>query len=109
MLRTNVHIGPIIRKVFLEKKKAGKITLKEFANAVGRDRTRIYPIFESKSVDTDLLVRISKILDYPFLLEYFDMDAPIVVYLVLAEVGKSKMESMLDDKSVKIIKTWSNV
>jgi len=105
MLKRDVDIGSVIRKVFRER----GMTVKQFADALGCHRTRIYPIFESRSIDTDLLVRISKILDYPFLLEYFEKDAPVMIYLVLTEVDKSKMVEMLDDPSLKIIKTWSSV
>lgn len=92
MFRKNIIIGDVIRRVYLERKKTEKLTITQFAQALGCDRTHIYPIFDSKSIDTDLLIRISKILDYPFLLEYFEDEAPIVTYLVLAEVDKTKME-----------------
>ena len=110
MLKKRVDIGFIIRKVFLERKKSGKITVEKFAKELGCERSRIYPtIFNKMSIDTDLLVRISKILDYPFLLEYFEEDKPIVVYLALIEIDSLRMEEMKEDPTVKIIQTWSSV
>jgi len=105
----DVHIGSIIRRVFLEKQKAGKITVTKFAKELGCVRSRIYPIFENRSIDTNLLYRISKILDYPFLLEYFEKERPIIVYLVLAEVDSSKIEELKAIPSLRVIETWSSV
>jgi plasmid maintenance system antidote protein VapI len=64
MLKKDVQIGQIIHKVFRERKKNGKITAIQFAKELGRDRTRIYALFKSKSIDSDMLVTVSNVLDY---------------------------------------------
>ena len=108
-MNTKVNIWSIIREVFLEKKKAGKISVTKFAEELGIVRSRVYPIFESRSIDSDLLIRISKILDYPFLLEYFEENKPIVIYLAIIEADSKRIEELKSDPSLKIIKTWSSV
>jgi len=108
MLRKDVHIGSMIRAIFLKRKKERNLTVDQFARALGCDRGRIYPLFRSKSIDTDLLVKISIILDHHFLLEYLE-DNPSVIYFVFAEVDSLKMSEMIVDPSIKIIKTWKSV
>ena len=103
MLRRDIHIGPIIRKIFLKRKMEGKITIGQFAAMLGYHRTRIYAIFESKSIDSDLLIRISNALDYNFLLEYFEDGASYIYYLVLAEGNIEEMEKIIANLSLKIV------
>jgi transcriptional regulator with XRE-family HTH domain len=105
MLRKDIHIGSIIQKIL--KKRQMKIV--SFASELGCDRTRIYSIFQNKSIDVDLLVRISKILNYNFLLEYFENDKPHKDYIIIAEVDNSKIEELKSNPSVKIIKSWASV
>jgi plasmid maintenance system antidote protein VapI len=63
----NVHIGSIIKKVLAEK----SMSISEFAGEINRDRTTIYDIFERKSIDTDLLIKISDVLNYDFIREVY--------------------------------------
>ena len=65
--RNDIYIGKLIKKIFDEK----NITKDQLANAARCSRSNIYNIFCAKSIDIDMLVRISKLLDYPFLEEYF--------------------------------------
>ena len=85
------------------------MTICQFAKALGCRRSRIYSIFNCKSIDTDTLIRISKILEYNFLLEYFREDEPPASYFILAEVDSSKIEAINSGSSLKIIKTWNSV
>ena len=62
-----IHIGSIIKKVFDEK----SMTIAEFSRRINRDRTTVYDIFKRKSIDTDLLIKISEVLDYNFLREVY--------------------------------------
>ena len=84
-----------------------KIT--SFARELGFDRKRIYSIFNSKSIDTDLLVQISKILDYNFLIEYFGEEKPFMDNIVLVGMDNSRIAEIKSDSSVKIIKSWASV
>jgi len=109
MLKRNVNIGFIIHKVFLKRKKENKLTISQFAKALGCDRGRVYDIFENRSIDTELLIRISKILDYSFLLDYFEENHQLFFYLIIAEEDNKKIEEMSNDSSLKVIKLWSGV
>lgn len=45
-------------------------TVKEFADAIGYQRSNAYRIFNQTSIDTALLMRISVYLEYDFFAEY---------------------------------------
>ena len=57
-----LHIGQEIK----EKIKEQGMTVVGFSSRLSCTRANVYKIFEKKSIDTDLLLRISKILDYDF-------------------------------------------
>ena len=61
-----MHIGKLIRQKIVER----GITVVSFAEQLSCTRINAYKIFERSSIDTDLLVRISKILDYNFFVLY---------------------------------------
>ena len=61
-----IHIGNIIKKKFDEQ----DVTVSWFANQLCCDRTNVYSIFKSESIDTALLVKISIILKYDFFKHY---------------------------------------
>ena len=62
----NIHIGSIIRKYMYNH----GISPQWLASKIGCNRSKIYKIYEKKSIDTDLLIKISEILNYNFLDEY---------------------------------------
>lgn len=45
----------------------------EFARRINRSRTAIYSLFNCKSIDTELLLRISDVLDYDFFCEIYGL------------------------------------
>lgn len=57
-----IHIGKIIEA---ELHRQGR-SVTWFANRLYCDRTNIYSIFKRKSIDTELLLRISDVLDHNF-------------------------------------------
>ena len=59
-----VHVGNMIRAEFDKHPKAH--TVAWFADQLSCGRNNIYDIFNRKSVDTDLLIRISRILQHDF-------------------------------------------
>lgn len=59
----NIHIGQLIDARI---KKRG-MTYAEFARHLCIERTTVYNIIRSKSIDTERLIRIGQILDYDFL------------------------------------------
>ena len=59
-----IHIGNLIKEVFANQPKTH--TIKWFAEQLHCRRGNIYDIFNRATIDTELLVRISRILDYDF-------------------------------------------
>jgi len=59
----DIHIGTIIEQIFRER----GMTITEFASKIKRERTTPYDIFTRKSIDTELLIEISKVLNYDFI------------------------------------------
>lgn len=58
-----IHIGKLIE----EQMKKKKYSTAKLADALGCKRQNIYGIYKRKSIDTNLLVRISQLLEYDFL------------------------------------------
>ncbi|MDR2292092.1 MAG: XRE family transcriptional regulator [Prevotellaceae bacterium] len=62
MKENEVHIGNIIR----QKVNESSLTVTEFARLINKTRENVYDIYKRPSIDTALLLQISKILDYNF-------------------------------------------
>jgi transcriptional regulator with XRE-family HTH domain len=67
MYYDEIHIGKKIQHVFNQ----SGLTVSQFARMLDVQRTRIYNIFESKTIETDLLCKISDVLYYDFLSEVY--------------------------------------
>jgi transcriptional regulator with XRE-family HTH domain len=67
MYYDEIHIGKKIQLVFHQ----SGLTVSQFARMLEVQRTRIYTVFESKTIDTDLLCKISDVLHYDFLSEVY--------------------------------------
>ncbi|MCL2596879.1 MAG: helix-turn-helix domain-containing protein [Paludibacter sp.] len=63
----NIHIGNIIR----QKLKENSMSITDFANKIHCERTTVYDIFERKSIDSELLIRISEVLNFDFYNEIY--------------------------------------
>lgn len=66
---TDIHIGKLIRSYL---KQHGQ-SVSFLARELGCKREQCYRIFAKKSIDTDLLLRISKILQHDFFTYYTTM------------------------------------
>ena len=89
----NTHIGSIIKKILSEK----LMTIAEFAGKIHRERTIVYDIFERKSIDIDLLIKISNVLDYDFIHEvYFPQNKPATSskIFVAIEIEEGEIEKL---------------
>ncbi len=62
-----VFIGSVIE----QKVKERQLSIPEFASRINRSRTTVYDIFQRKSIDVDLLLSISEVLDYDFITEVY--------------------------------------
>lgn len=60
-----IHIGELIRERLCEIER----TPTWLARKINCDRTNIYKIFQRASIDTELLARISRALDYNFFID----------------------------------------
>ena len=67
MYYDEIHIGNKIKFVFDQ----SGLTVSQFARLLGVQRTRIYTVFESKTIDIDLLCKISDVLHFDFLTEVY--------------------------------------
>ncbi len=59
-----VHIGKLIKEVFANQPKSH--TVNWFAEQLHCRRGNIYDIFNRATIDTELLLRISRVLDHDF-------------------------------------------
>jgi DNA-binding Xre family transcriptional regulator len=100
MTDDNIHIGLLIHNMLKEK----EIQITDLANSLRCTKSNVYSIFKRKSIDVDLLMRISKILDYDFLkLYYGDNISPSKGYRLVIDVNELKMKEILSDNSMRIV------
>ena len=98
--KKNVHIGSIIKKKLEEQ----PISISDFARAICCNRSNVYSIFERKSIDTEQLLLISKVLNYDFIAEYYEKeDNSTKKVLAVIEIAEGKLQDLEDDLSIKVI------
>jgi len=107
MNNTKIHIGLKIRDVLTER----GMTITEFAGRINRERTTVYSIFDRKSIDIDLLIKISEALDFDFIHEvYFPKDTKKISskLLIAVEIEKNDLEGFFLPEGVgrlEVLKT----
>jgi len=84
----DIHIGKAIKKKMAEK----SITVAELARRIDRERTTVYDIFGRKSVDTELLIKMSDALEYDFHQVYFPDRSQKV--LIVIEVDRNEIDKL---------------
>ena len=91
----NIHIGHLIKSVFDE----SGMTVSELARRLHCERTNVYTIFKRRSVDVELLAKISKVLEHNFLEEAmtgYGLTATITpkfsISITLEELSAEKIE-----------------
>jgi predicted transcriptional regulator len=67
MYYEEIHIGKKIQLVFIQ----SGLTISQFARMLEVHRPKIYHIFECKTIETDLLCKISDVLHYDFISEVY--------------------------------------
>jgi len=101
----NIHIGSIIKKILTEK----SMTIAEFARKINRERQTVYDIFERKSMDIDLLIKISDALDYDFIHEvYFPKNADTISskIFIAIEIEEREIEKLkLPEEFVRLARS----
>lgn len=82
-----IAIGSQIEKILREK----RISVSEFAEKINTNRNNVYHIFNRKTIDTGLLEKISKVLEYNFFKFYY------------TEIPISNLKKENNDECVKMI------
>lgn len=113
----NIHIGSIIR----QKLEESPLSIAEFASQINRTRTTVYDIFNRKSIDVDLLLSISEVLDYNFMEEIYMVNhadctsfTPSIPspsgcrYIVGVEVNEEQLKKYPASKNQVIFKIITN-
>lgn len=66
MTTSKIHIGYLIQQQLKEQGRS----VTWFAHRLNYDRSNVYKIFSKQHIDTDLLLTISKVLNYNFFNNY---------------------------------------
>lgn len=83
MLYKVIHIGQSIKELVDQK----EVTIERICNFLSKDEEFVQSIYESKSIDTDLLLRWSKLLEYDFFRLY---SSHLILYAPPSAVNKTK-------------------
>lgn len=62
-MKKDVHIGELIKQKLSE----SDLSIADFAKAIHKTRTTVYDIFNRKSIDSELLITISEVLQFDFI------------------------------------------
>jgi len=101
----NIHIGSIIK----QKLEESSMSMKEFAGRIKCERTTVYNIFERKSIDSELLLRISQALNFDFYNEVYlnneknNFSKKILIAIEIDEKNIDKLD--LPDNFTKLRET----
>jgi len=98
MTKNQIHIGKAIE----QRLKTIGMTKAEFAKRIHCTRQNIYSIFERKELNTNLLRKISEVLDYNFLAEQID-DVQCFVVLV---ANKTDFYKLQGNPNLKILTSY---
>lgn len=93
--KKGIHIGTAIEQKIRER----GMTYAEFARRLNVDRTTVYNIVRGNSIDTERLMRISKILEYDFIKEFYETDERDFVEInlpdeIVEQLQKQKIEKI---------------
>lgn len=101
----NIHIGELIAR----RLDISGLSYAEFARRLYVDRTTIYNIIRSKSIDIDRLIKISTILDFDFISEIYmdkatlsETESEIQIDMSTAQSKKSDTFSIGNSKELTI-------
>lgn len=83
--QTTLHIGHLIKSVFDE----SGMTVSELARRLHYERTNIYTIFKRRTIDVELLAKLSEALNHNF---FYD----VISFYHLSLVFNSKLDICID-------------
>jgi|GEM_PF-5612780 len=93
-----IHIGELIDAKLRDK----KMSYAEFARLINVDRTTVYNIVRSKSIDIDRLLLISKVLNYNFIEEVY-LERQVNQKVIEFVVPESELLDIDKITSIKIV------
>ena len=76
----------------------------EFARRINCSRTSLYNLFAKKSIDVDLLLLISEVLDYDFLAKVYHHGQQNIAHPSLSCLDKEEIESLTEEISLLLRK-----
>lgn len=82
MLYKNIHIGKYIKEMVDDK----NISIERICNFLAKDEEFVEKVYESKSIETDILLRWSKLLEYDFFRLY---SSHLILYAPPSAVNKT--------------------
>ncbi|ASW74656.1 transposase [Chryseobacterium piperi] len=86
MLYKDIHIGQFIKERVEDK----EITIERICNFLNKDEEFVEKVYVSKSIDTEVLLRFSKLLEYDFFRLY---SSHLILYAPPAAVNKNTEKS----------------
>lgn len=99
----SIHIGELIKQKFKEKT---NMTISEFAKQINRTHSTVYDIFKRKSIDTDLLLKISEVLQYNFIEEVYlkrTLSECTHRYYLAVEIGDEELKNANLDEQILVL------
>ena len=97
----DIHIGKIIEAKFAEK----SMTKTEFAEKINRSRTDVNDIFKRESIDTNLLIEISKVLEYDFIRNVYYVEQTLPTIYITVKIKEEKIKDLdLPKEFIKLVK-----
>ncbi|MGC5746649.1 transposase [Chryseobacterium sp. NFX27] len=86
MLYKEIHIGKFIKEMVDE----NEVSMERICNFLNKDDQFIENVYQSRSIDTDLLLRWSKLLEYDFFRLY---SSHLILYAPPSAVNKNHKKS----------------
>lgn len=86
MLYKEIHIGQFIKERVAEQ----EVTMERICNFLNKDEDEVEKLFASKSMDTELMLRWSKLLEYDFFRLY---SSHLILYAPPSAVNKNHNKS----------------
>ena len=96
-----IHIGQKIKEITETK----EICIAQFAKNINKSRTVMYDIFDRESIDSILLFKISKELDFIFFSLYF----PEELKLTMTKENESNCEDSFKIKYYNILEKYNKL
>ncbi|MDR2065976.1 MAG: helix-turn-helix domain-containing protein [Prevotellaceae bacterium] len=105
MKSDKIHIGSLIRQKVKEK----SLSVTQFAEFINLSRGAVYNIYESTSIDINLLREISDVLDYDFIEKHYakktNMDSD---YAIITFLDGNAIPEALPENSILLKRTNKN-